>query len=101
MKRSLIAGLLCLIVTIVYAGQAYKGKKEVVCASVKDVIELVSGPEYQEQPLWAGTGQDSRYIMTINPKTGTWTMIQYDSKKACIISTGVNSQSIVSEGNAI
>jgi hypothetical protein len=32
--------------------------------------------------------------MTVNPKTGTWTMIQYDNKKACIIGTGAKSHQV-------
>lgn len=91
MKKSSVAILFCLISSIVYAAQAYKGKKEVVCASLKDVVELVTGQEFQEEPTWTGGDDSSKYIMTVNPKTGTWTMIQYDNKKACIIGTGARS----------
>ena len=101
MKRVTVAILCCLIATIVYAGQAYKGKKEVVCASLKDIAEFVSGQEFQEEPYWTGADQVSKFVMTVNPKTGTWTMIQYDGKKACVIGTGAKSQPIVSEGNSI
>ena len=101
MKRLTVAILCCLIATIVYAGQAYKGKKEVVCASLKDVVEFVSGQEFQEEPYWVGSDQVSKFVMMVNSKTGTWTMIQYDNKKACIIGTGAKSQAVFSESNSI
>jgi hypothetical protein len=101
MKRFTVAILCCLIATIVYAGQVYKGNKEVVCASLKDVVEFVSGQEFQEQPYWIGADQVSKFIMMVNPNTGTWTMIQYDNKKACIIGTGAKSQLIDLDRNNI
>lgn len=101
MKKSSVAVLFCLISSIVYAAQAYKGKKEVVCASLKDIVELVSGQEFQEAPYWVGSDQVSKFVMMVNEKTGTWTMVQYDNKKACIIGTGAKSQAVFSESNSI
>jgi hypothetical protein len=101
MKKTSVAVLFCLISSIVYAAQAYKGKKEVVCSSLKDLVEFVSGQQFQEEPYWIGSDQSSKFVMMVNEKTGTWTMIQYDNKKACIIGTGVKSQPVFSQSNSI
>jgi len=81
-----IAFLLALT-SLVANAQIYKSQKPIVCSDLKTVIEYVSG-EYNEVPFWNGADDDSKYILMVNPKTKSWTMIQYQNNDACVIGVG-------------
>lgn len=101
MKKIAAAVLFCLAGTVVHAQSAYTANKEVICSTLKEIVEFVSGPDYQEQPQWTGNDQNSKYLMTLNTKTGSWTLIQYNDKQACIIGAGINFKMIFSSRNSI
>mgnify|MGYP003352733691 CR=1 FL=1 len=86
MQKICLAFLLALTSLVVNA-QVYKTEKPVVCSKLKNIIEYVSD-EYQEQPLWNGVGDDSKYLLTVNPITHTWTMIEYNQDFGCIVGVG-------------
>jgi hypothetical protein len=69
-------------------------EKPVTCAKPKAVIETISGGDINEVPFWVGTDDKSKYVLMVNKKTGTWTMVQYNSDIACIIGFGDNQQQI-------
>jgi hypothetical protein len=81
-----VAFLLALT-SLVANAQVYKAEKPVVCSSLKTVIEYVSS-EFQEQPFWRGAGDNSKYILTTNPTTHSWTMIEYNDSVACVVGVG-------------
>jgi hypothetical protein len=68
-------------------------EKPVVCDIPKTVIESLTGT-HQEKPFWVGSDEKSRYIMLVNEETGTWTMVQFNNKIACILGTGINHKQI-------
>ena len=61
--------------------------KPVTCSDPKTVIEGLSD-QYQEQPCWSGRGTESKYVLFVNPKTGSWSMVEYNDKVACVVGTG-------------
>ena len=67
--------------------------KPVTCSDPKTVIEGLSD-QYQEQPFWSGRGRDSKYVLLVNSKTGSWSMIEYNDKVACIVGTGKSARQI-------
>jgi len=64
-------------------------KKTIPCGSTKEILaELVSG-DYKEVPFWMGEDNTSSYILMVNEKTRSWTLLQYNDETACVLGTGV------------
>jgi hypothetical protein len=91
MRSVASAFLLGLISFVAYAQPPIEIEKPVLCSDVKTVIETMSGPEWQEVPFWVGKDTSSKYVLMVNEKTKTWTMVQYNDDVACILGTGSNS----------
>ena len=94
MKNITAAFLFCLTSTIAYAADPFYTQKPVVCSDVKTIVEFVSGGEFQEQPNWAGKDDKSKYVLMVNEKTKTWTMVQFNDQIACIIGAGTDANLI-------
>lgn len=88
MKTCAVAFLFCLTSTIVYAAELFTVSKPVICSDPKSIIEYLSGEDYREQPNWAGRDEKSRYVLMVNDKTKTWSMVQFNDTVACIIGAG-------------
>lgn len=69
-------------------------QKDVLCDNVKTVIETLISVPYNEQPVWSGKDSSSRYVMLLNRKTGTWSLVQFNDKAACVLGTGTDSTEI-------
>jgi len=65
--------------------------KPVPCKDTKSLAEEVAN-KYGEEPVWQGNDVEgeSKYTITYNKRTKTWTMIQYDDNKACVLGYGQN-----------
>jgi hypothetical protein len=63
-------------------------EKPVVCDTVKIVVETLSGKNYQEQPFWTGSDEKSRYVMMVNERTGSWSLVQFNNNIACVLGSG-------------
>lgn len=67
-------------------------QKPVVCDSKEKVIAAFTGEQFKEQPVWAGVGKEGNSITTfvifVNEKSGTWSIVQLIDRWACIISVG-------------
>lgn len=70
--------------------------KPVVCADRDRIVRELVGPKYQENPVWVGSQNSTgdRYSLFVNGQTGTWTLIQFDDRLACIIGDGEQSRNI-------
>ena len=90
--RVLLTSILCLPL-LVFA-ESVTVDKPVLCDSPKIVFEAVSGGSNQEEPSWVGSDDKSKYVLMVNKKTGTWTMIQYNNNIACIIGLGENQKQL-------
>jgi hypothetical protein len=92
MHKLAMAFLLGLTGFVVHA-QVIQVEKPVVCSNLKTIVETIS-QDFQEQPAWRGNDSNSKYIMFANDKTGSWTLIQYSDKIACVIGSGENGRQI-------
>ena len=93
--RNLILGVL-LLPALAHA-QPVTVEKPVICDTLKTVIETLTGTGYREQPFWAGNDETSRYILLVNEKTKSWTMVQFNNKIACVLGTGENHRQVFSK----
>lgn len=92
MRKLTVAFLLGLISFVAHAQKdPIIAEKPVFCSTLKIVMETVSGV-YQEEPFWRGADDRSKFLMTVNPKSGSWTMIQYNDQIACVLGVGMNSK---------
>ena len=68
--------------------------KPVVCESTEKVFRTMV-EEVGETPQWRGSTpeQGTSTVLTVNTKTGAWTLIEYTSVMACVIGVGENSSS--------
>ena len=91
MKRSLTLLTLLLACTTVVA-QPKTLSKPVVCDDKEKVFQTILR-DFKETPQWLGLSpaSNSRVVLTVNLKTGSWTLIEYDSVTACIVAVGENS----------
>ena len=68
--------------------------KPVMCDSASTVFRTVI-EDYEETVQWQGTTlqQGVSVALTVNLKTGAWTLIEYTATTACVISVGENAAS--------
>ena len=89
MRTLAVAALFGLTTLLVHA-QSFQTEKPVVCSTLKNIVEVLSGSEFEEEPFWSGAGESSsKYILMANPTTGTWTFVQYNDKMACVLGSGI------------
>lgn len=95
MRKLTLAFLFCLISSIANA-ETIQLQKTLICDRTEIVFEKLA-VEFQESPLWSGADMNdsSRYVLTINNKTGAWTLVQYDKNIACILGVGANSKVVL------
>jgi hypothetical protein len=89
---------LLLIIPLLTSAQSSSGpvtiEKTVVCDKTQNVLDVIINGRYQENPVWGGVDDDSRYGLLVNRETGTWTIIQFNKETACILGTGKSSRSM-------
>ena len=91
--KKLIAILVLLMFTAAAIPQStsVERKKSVICDDTKKMYnELVNG-EYAERPVWGGEGENSKFVLLINKKTGTWTFIEFVKDVSCVLGVGEGS----------
>jgi len=91
--RTFSAVLLLLVAATVMA-EPRTLRKPVVCDDTERVLRTMT-EEFGETPQWQGatSEQGTRTVLTVNPRTGAWTLIEYTTVTACIIGVGENSSS--------
>lgn len=91
--RNLITGLTLLAIVMASWAESRRLNKPVVCDTTGTVFQTIV-EEYEETPQWSGTGSEgTNIVLTVNLRTGTWTLIEYTAVTACVIGVGENSQS--------
>lgn len=65
--------------------------KPVPCSNLESVIEIIA-KKFEEKPIWISTVDDSRIMLTVNFKTKTWSIVQFNNTLACLIDSGDNFQ---------
>jgi hypothetical protein len=68
--------------------------KPVICESTEKVFRTML-EEFGETPQWRGVTaqQGTSTVLTVNLRTGSWTLIEYTSVMACVIGVGELSSS--------
>ena len=81
--------ILLLASTTTFA-EPVKSTLQIVCDDTKTLFEHFVEGEYQEIPFWAGFEDVNKtsFVLLTNKETGTWTMIQYNSRRGCVIAVG-------------
>jgi hypothetical protein len=89
MKKFLI--LAVMLTTLAHA-EPRTLNKPVVCESTEKVFRTMM-EEFGETPQWRGatSEQGTNTVLTVNTKTGSWTLIEYTAVMACVIGVGENS----------
>jgi hypothetical protein len=92
MKKFLI--LAVMLTTLAHA-EPRTLNKPVVCESTAKVFRTML-EEFGETPQWRGSTsqQGTNTVLTVNTKTGSWTLIEYTTVMACVIGIGENSSSV-------
>ena len=89
--KLLLTVLLTMIAVTAHCEQRWQNKR-VVCDDRIEVFRAVV-EDFQELPAWRGFSplQMTELMLTVNPKTGAWTLIEYRDDWACVIGVGENS----------
>ena len=93
--KKLIALVVALLTCTVWAqSNPYNAREvdwKIACADQDKVIDFLK--EFDERPVLTGKmGRAGRMAMLINTETGTWTLIGYTERGACIMASGEDVQ---------
>ena len=95
--KTLIALAVALFASAAWAQSNPRNVREVdwkiACADQAQVIDFLK--EFEERPVLTGKmGKAGRMAMLINTETGTWTLIGYTERGACIRASGEDVQQL-------
>ena len=92
--KNFFALVVMLAVTATSTAQTRTLNKPVVCDATQTVLRTIV-EEFGETPQWRGSNpeQGTSTVLTVNPKTGSWTLIEFTAVTACVIGVGENSSS--------
>lgn len=93
MKKIAVTLTLGVALSVAFA-EAVETKKDVVCDNKKELFDWVQTNEYQEKLIWMGDSPLSKTKLAVisNKDTGTWTIIEFNDKYACVLSVGISSK---------
>ena len=93
MRTAAMAFLFCLISSIAHAQPIIDLNKAMKCSDPQKVMKYFADT-HKEAPVWVGkTVHNSHITLLTNPRTGSWTMIEYDDKMACVLGAGEDQSS--------
>ena len=91
--RKIILGLAFLLTNTAFAqdSEIFDLVKPMKCSHAESVMNFFT-EKFKEKPLWVGkTNTDTHIVLLVNKETKTWTMIEYDSRIACVLGAGETS----------
>lgn len=64
--------------------------KPVICGPFVEIVAALTGADHQEVPLWTGQSSEdtTRFVLFVNPKNSSWTIIQHTRQVACVLGVG-------------
>jgi hypothetical protein len=89
MKHLLASILLLPALSFAQSGPVTVDKK-VVCETTEVAFRALLESNPAERPFWTGSSGSSRYALLVDEKTGSWTLIQFNSDMACVIDLGTD-----------
>jgi len=88
MRNIPMAFLFCLISPIAHAQEIIDLQKSLKCSDAQVVMNYFVDT-HKEIPIWVGKSVHNTHItLLMNPTTRSWTMIEYDSRLACVLGAG-------------
>lgn len=103
-KQMSVAFLFCLTSTIANAQSSkyFETVKSVPCDDARLIIKGLM-ERYGEVPVWGAKDlrDESRYLLTVNEKNGSWTLLQYTPELACILGAGTESNLATDRKNSM
>jgi len=90
MNKIIIALFLCISTTVsAQTIQLFELTRQMSCAPVEALIAHLM-QAYGEKVVWVGKDRNNATYVSLykNEATGTWTMIQYDSRTGCVLGAG-------------
>lgn len=88
--KFLMAFLFCLTSSIANANAAFETTKPIMCGPLSEVLKELKADN--EMPVFTGDSLngDSGYVLFFNEKTKEFTIVQFNTKHACILGLGKN-----------
>ena len=92
MRLILIALIALLCITA--SAEPRRLNKPVTCDD-KDRVFTAIRDEFKETPQWWGASpeQGTQLVVTVNPTTGAWTLIEFNTVTACVLAVGERASS--------
>ena len=88
MRHALVALLFCLTSLIANAQNIIDLTKPLKCSDAQTVMNYFTDV-FKETPVWVGkTVHNTHITLLANRETKSWTLIEYDSKLACVLGAG-------------
>jgi hypothetical protein len=88
MRSTTMAFLFCLISSIAHAQEIIDLQKSLKCSDAQVVMNYFVDT-HKETPVWVGKSVHNTHItLLVNKETRSWTMIEYDSRLACVLGAG-------------
>jgi len=88
MTKTVMAFLFCLIGSIANAQEVIDLNKPLKCSDAQTVMDYFV-KIHKETPVWVGkTVHNTHITLLMNRETRSWTMIEYDTKLACVLGAG-------------
>ena len=86
--RKTIITLVLLFSTTTFAQEVINLTKSIKCSNAESVMQYFT-EQYKEMPVWVGKTTNGTHVtLLINKEKRSWTLIEYDSKLACILGAG-------------
>jgi hypothetical protein len=86
--RKTIITLALLFSTTSFAQEVITLSKSIRCSNAESVMRYFT-EEYKEMPVWVGKTTNGTHVtLLVNKEKRSWTLIEYDSKLACILGAG-------------
>ena len=93
MRCTTMAFLFCLISSIAHAQEIIDLTKPMKCSDASSVINYFVDT-HKETPVWVGKSVHNTHItLLVNKDTRSWTVIEYDTRIACVLGAGEDKSS--------
>ena len=88
MRKIAMAFLFCLTSSIANAQEIIDLTKQMKCSDAQTVMNYFTNV-FKETPVWVGkTVHNTHIALLANQETRSWTMIEYDTRIACVLGAG-------------
>jgi hypothetical protein len=82
--------ILAMLAAVVLPASTMSQSKQqitVTCAGTSEVFQTLER-EFGEVPMWMGKSVQSNAVLVANPKTKSWSIVQFNDTVACVLTMG-------------